>query len=233
MAESRLRRQKREALAASSRKLTPEERLKRAALMTSAAVKLRAAGLAALGSASIVRDAEPFQDINRVLIILRKLELPHALIGGWAVIVWGYLRTSEDIDLLVDLSSSRRRELLAALDADYEAQWLVGGEDDPIPGLVRAQPRSPENFPVDFIPARGRADLAALSRAVSVTAQGIKIPVVSPEDLIAMKLEAGGGQDYEDARRLLSVHKDRLDNALLNASCRDRHVLDGLALLRR
>jgi hypothetical protein len=57
MAESRLRRKKRDALAASWLKLTPGERMKRAALMTAAGKRLAAAGRAALDSASIVRDA--------------------------------------------------------------------------------------------------------------------------------------------------------------------------------
>lgn len=235
MAESRVRRQKRESLAASWRSLTPAQRLKRAAVMTSAGLKLRAAGLASRGKASIVRDAapEPFHDISRVLAVLRRLDLPHALIGGWAVVVWGFLRTSEDIDILIDLPASRRRELIAALGEDYEARWLAGGEDDPVSGLVRAAPRSMDGFPVDLLPARGRADRGALSRAVAVTVEGVSIPVVSAEDLIAMKLEAGGGQDYEDARRLLEVLKGALDEARLDASCLERRALERLALLRR
>lgn len=236
MADSRVRRHKRETLAASWRELSPEQRLTRASVMTAAGRKLRAAGLAARVKTSIVRDAAPdapFRNIERVLAVLRGLELPHALIGGWAVIVWGYLRTSEDIDLLIELPASRRRELIAALGEDYEAEWLAGGQDDPIPGLLRARPRSAEYFPVDLIPVRGRADRGTLSRAVRVAVEGISIPVVAPEDLIAMKLEAGGGQDYEDARRLLEVVKGGLDEARLAQSCRERRVLDRLALIRR
>lgn len=235
MAESRVRRQKRETLAASWRSLTPAQRLKRAAVMTAAGLKLRAAGLASRGKASIVRDAAsgPFHDIDRVLAVLRRLDLPHALIGGWAVIVWGFLRTSEDIDILVDLPASRRRELIAALNEEYEARWLAGGEDDPVSGLVRAAPRSTDRFPIDLLTARGRADRGALSRAIAVTVEGISIPVVSAEDLIAMKLEAGGGQDYADARRLLEVLKGGLDEARLEESCRERRAVDRLALIRR
>jgi predicted nucleotidyltransferase len=175
----------------------------------------------------------PFRDLDRILDILRKLNLPHALIGGWAVIAWGYLRTSEDIDFMVDLPTSQRHELLAALAEDYEAEWLAGGQDDPIPGLIRAHPRSADNFPVDIIPVRNSADRAALSRATTIVSEGVSIPVVIPEDLIAMKLEAGGGQDHVDARQLLHILKDRLDESRLFSSCGERKALDGLALLRR
>ena len=203
--------------------------------MTAAGKKLAAAGLASHGLASVVRDGAPtpFRDIHRVLLILQKLKLPHVLIGGWAVIAWGYLRASEDIDLMVDLPSSQRSELLAALAEDYKPEWHAGGQDDPIPGMIRAQPRSAGDFPVDLILPRGRVDRAAISRAVSITAEGITIPIARPEDLIAMKLEAGGGQDYEDAQRLLDVLKGRLDEMMLQEACKSRKVLDRLAFLRR
>ena len=58
-APSSLRRQKQESRAAYWRKLTPEKRLRRAAEMTAAGRKLRAAGLAALGLASLIGDASP------------------------------------------------------------------------------------------------------------------------------------------------------------------------------
>lgn len=55
MAESNLRRQKQKARSAYWAALSPEKRLRRAAQMTAAGRKLRAAGLAFLG-ASLVRE---------------------------------------------------------------------------------------------------------------------------------------------------------------------------------
>lgn len=60
-----------------------------------------------------------------------------------------------------------------------------------------------------------------------------RIPTVRPEDIIAMKLQAGGGLDYEDARALLQVQAQRLDEALPLEACTARRVLDRLVLLRR
>ncbi|MFI5360771.1 MAG: hypothetical protein ACHQ49_02275 [Elusimicrobiota bacterium] len=125
----------------------------------------------------------PFGELDDVLRLLKKMGLAHALIGGWAVITWGFLRASDDLDLMIELPVSRRKELLDALAAD-------------------------------------------------VAAEGVTIPVVRPEDLIAMKLEAGGGQDFEDVRRLLSVLAGKLDELLLKESCSARRVDDRLALCR-
>lgn len=57
MAESHLRRRKKESHEAAWGKLTPEQRLKRAATMSAAGLKLRDAGLAYLDKASLIRDA--------------------------------------------------------------------------------------------------------------------------------------------------------------------------------
>ena len=177
--------------------------------------------------------AAPFPELAAILRILRKLELPHALVGGWAVITWGFLRASDDLDLMVELPAARRKELINALSKDYRAEWREGGEGDPISGLIRALPKREGGFPVDFLIARSLSDRAALARAREVQVEGEVIPVVGPEDLIAMKLEAGGGQDFEDARRLLAVLAGTLDESRLNDSCRERKVLKRLGLLRR
>ncbi len=173
----------------------------------------------------------PFRELGEILAILEGLHLRHALIGGWAVIAAGAFRTSDDVDLLAELPASARKPLLKALSVKFEAEWRAPGEGDPIAGVVRAQPRS-EGLPVDILAAHGAADRNALTRARPVAVEGLVIPVVLPEDLIAMKLQAGGGQDYEDAKRLLALPSG-LDDSILRDACRRRRVLDRLALLGR
>ena len=173
----------------------------------------------------------PLAEIAAIASVLHCEAIAYALIGGWAVIAWGYLRTSDDFDLLIDLPASNRRRLLEALSGDWEAKWIEGGQDDPIPGLIRAKPKD-GGLPIDLLPVRGRHDRAALSRAIGVPVEGTSIPVVAPEDLIAMKIEAGGGQDYEDARRLMDILAGKLDMKTLRERCRERRVSDRLDLIR-
>ncbi len=171
-------------------------------------------------------------ELKAVLDVLRETGVVHALIGGWAVVAWGVVRASEDVDVLIELPTSRRKALLAALSRAFDAEWRQGEPGDPVPGLIRAQPKS-GGLPVDLLPARSNADIAALDRAKSVAVGALRIPIVTPEDLIAMKLEAGGGQDYEDVRRLLRVIADDLDQSQLKASCDARRVSDRLASLTK
>lgn len=172
----------------------------------------------------------PFRELAEVVEALRALRLAHALIGGWAVIASGAFRTSDDIDLLAELPASARKPLLKALAAGFFAEWREPGEGDPIAGLVRARPRA-DGLPIDILAAGSAADREVLKRARPVTVEGLTVPVALPEDLIAMKLQAGGGQDYEDARRLLALPSG-VDGQLLTESCRKRGVLDRLALIR-
>ena len=56
--------------------------------------------------------ASPADELARLTELLRSHKIPYALIGGWAVVSWGYLRASDDIDLLVDLPAAKRKPLL-------------------------------------------------------------------------------------------------------------------------
>ncbi|MBI5244730.1 MAG: hypothetical protein HY922_13760 [Elusimicrobia bacterium] len=93
--------------------------------------------------------------------------------------------------------------------------------DDPIPELLRLSPKKAGARPaIDFLPASRGFDSDALQRAVTVRLGNSAIPVVCREDLIAMKIAAGGGLDFQDARALLAIHAGTLDRGLLETSCR-------------
>lgn len=164
---------------------------------------------------------------------LEKLEIPHGLIGGWAVIAWGRVRATRDLDWLAVIPDSRRKEVLTALAPFGAAEWRAAGEDDPIAGLIRVVPADEEEAVLDILLAAKSADRKALSRCIQVELGKGSLPAVRPEDIIAMKLQAGGGLDYDDARELLRIQAGRLDETMLKEACRERRALDRLALIRR
>lgn len=179
------------------------------------------------------RPPDPLRRLRSSHETLESLDIPHGLIGGWAVIAWGRVRATRDLDWLAVIPSSRRKEVLAALAPFGTAEWREAGEDDPIAGLIRVVPADEEEAVLDILLASGGADRTALSRCIPVDLGGAPLPAVRPEDIIAMKLQAGGGLDYDDARELLRIHAGRLDEAMLETTCRERRVLDRLALIRR
>jgi len=169
-----------------------------------------------------------FEDaLANLSAIFQERGVAYALMGGLAVAAWGAPRATEDIDLLADLSPSE--ELDAALRArGFEVDWRRGGSDDPVPLLLRLRSRSgPE---VDVVCATRAWEREMLSRSIRLRfPQGLEIPVVAIEDLIVLKLMAGGPADLADVADLLQ-RADPLPDLEKKAAARG--VLDLLRQVR-
>ena len=190
--------------------------------------------LLASGSSPIPRMARArnvLDDLRLTHKVLKRLKIPHALIGGWATVAWGAVRATKDLDLLVLIGADDREPLKAAFERlEYEGEWRRGGIDDPIPELLRMTPRKEGMRPaIDFLPASKGFDYDAINRAVMVRLGQMSIPVVCREDLIAMKLSSGGGLDFQDVQAILDIHGKALDQELLENACRRLKVSQVLA----
>ena len=161
-----------------------------------------------------------------------QLTLRFALLGGLAVSTWGVIRATQDIDVIADCEPSPIRSLSLRAkikerleDLDSSVEWRVGDYDDPIPLLLRVK-LSPafQGVGADIIWAHKRWQRDALQRAIGVDVAGDQIPVLQPEDLILMKLEAGGPQDLLDVQELLSVSPPQLDVTRLKDSAKRLRV---------
>ena len=94
----------------------------------------------------------------------------------------------------------------------YTAEWRVGGTDDPIPLLLRVgMPRPAYGLGADILWAHKRWQREALQRTIALRVSRMEVFVLHPEDLILMKLEAGGPQDLLDVETLLSNPPAELD----------------------
>src|SRR5512138_3839142 len=141
--------------------------------------------------------------------------LRYALIGGYAVAVWGEIRATQDIDLLCSPGDIKR--LAGALNrACLKFEHRSGDTDDPIAEVVRID-LGDALFPfeVDVLAGIRGAPAGILERCVRISIEGHSVPVASAEDLIVLKLLAGAARDLEDARSIVQVHRNRLDTPLL------------------
>jgi len=127
------------------------------------------------------------------------------LIGGFAVSAWGYVRATDDVDFVANLTVSEVQKRLAAAGLashvrrgnvpDAEIPWCVEGK---IAGFTFEV--LPPLVPIDF------------QQAVTVRlAGGRPVRVVDLESLLRLKLRAGGPQDLLDVARLLRAHPERVD----------------------
>jgi hypothetical protein len=168
------------------------------------------------------RLAPALRELNRLLAAAAldlNTQLRFALLGGLAVSTWGVIRATQDIDFLADSDPSpiqnlALRDKLAKFieQQNCRAAWSVGDYDDPIPLLLKIElPASFGSVGADILWAHKGWQREALERAVGVEVEGDNIPVLHPEDLILMKLEAGGPQDFLDVQQLLSVAPPQLN----------------------
>ncbi|MDI3281623.1 MAG: hypothetical protein QJR13_09655, partial [Bacillota bacterium] len=68
---------------------------------------------------------------------------------------------------------------------------------------------------IELLVARRQYELEALARARREEFQGISLAVAAPEDLIILKLSAGGPQDLYDVAGILQVQAGRLEEDYL------------------
>lgn len=165
--------------------------------------------------------------LARLVAVFQQRRVPCALMGGLAVAAWGAPRATEDIDLLADASPSP--ELNAALRAaGFEAEWRRGDPDDPIPLLLRL--RSASGPEIDVVCATRLWEREMLNRSIRVRIPGgLETPVIALEDLIVLKLMAGGPGDLVDIADLLerASHLPELDKRAA-----ERGVLELLRQIR-
>jgi hypothetical protein len=134
------------------------------------------------------------------------------LFGAQAALIHGVSRLTADVDATVWWDPAQAEALLAVLGAngfesrstspDFIARTRV------VP-LVHAATR----MQVDLVLGGPGLEELFLQRAVERDVEGVRVPVATAEDLIAMKVLGGRAKDLDDVRALLAANAGRLDLA--------------------
>ena len=178
---------------------------------------------------------------ERVAIIAASLGIDTALIRAYALAAHGYVRGSLDIDLASVVDLAKLTELQRALEAVGLSTKLNRPDDqDPLGGKLviwervdeegePVEPTEVVNFLNPFAP-RTTPATRAIGNAMSLDEKpGLKYPRL--EDLIALKLDAGGPQDLVDVIALLACNPEA-DRELIRATCKEYgfDVIDDLII---
>lgn len=127
-----------------------------------------------------------------------------ALIGGFAVAAWGVPRATQDFDFAAVIGSSDPQAVAASLGGRYEA----GDPDDPLRGVIHLSVGAGQkSIPLQLVlfpPAL--ADLI-FRHVEPVLLMEHRVPVVSWQVLLLLKLYAGGPQDRIDADHILRARQ--------------------------
>jgi len=129
------------------------------------------------------------KEIVRVCKALNSEGVKYVVVGGCAVILHGYYRTTHDIDLLVDSSIENIRRLKKALKEIFKSDEISEIRDVDIDqyAVVRFAPES-EEIVIDMIGKIGKIDFKmAMQDIEEIELEGIKIPVCGLSTLIETK----------------------------------------------
>ena len=137
--------------------------------------------------------------------VLRARKVRWYLFGAQAAIVYGSPRMTMDVDVTVAVLPEAVRPLVDALlgagfasrTDDLEAFFARSR----VVPLVHVRTR----MPLDLVVARDSLAMAFLDRARTVDLGRLKVPVISPEDLVIAKLFANRPRDLEDVRAVLET----------------------------
>lgn len=131
------------------------------------------------------------------------------LIGALAVSAHARPRATKDIDFLV----SAEKDFFFKLFPDilkqhgYQLKVYKGGLDDPVNGLIRIYDKEDKTEIADIIPVLWNWQDEIVAGSEKIELLGVSIPVARIEDLIVLKLKAGGPQDLLDVEELIKAAK--------------------------
>jgi hypothetical protein len=151
--------------------------------------------------------------------VFDSLSIPHALIGGLAVAVWGEPRATLDADWLVWVPAEALEPAIASLGEQLQLMT-----SDPLAFVrqTRVLPaKSSRQVRCDIVFGTLPWEKRAIARAQPKQVAGRQVPVAAIEDLILMKLISEREQDRGDARRLLRRFAARLEWASIESQSRE------------
>ena len=169
--------------------------------------------------------------IGNISIKAAEQNLPFLLIGGYAVMAHGYIRTTEDVDLLVRKNQA--------------AEWRKIIEDLGFPvfstneNFMQFSPAPDINLKLDLMFARDETFDLMLAEAKLTTTSGLTAKVVSLPHLFALKCHAFRSKphralkDIVDVVELVKINRLDLNEPSLRNTLIEHGGQDFYELLKR
>lgn len=168
-----------------------------------------------------IRASSSLHLLNLVGQVLSESGVRWGAIGALAVAYHGWVRASMDADALITLRGSGidTEELKRRLiDKGFHVDFREGDSEDPLGFVYRIQDDGGNQ--VDLIGGIRKLDPKFFDRIIRTELNGIGIRISSAEDLLALKLFAGGPLDLEDAAGMLNVLGSAVDRTLVADLCK-------------
>lgn len=148
--------------------------------------------------------AENFSPFEKLLVELARARVDFAVVGGVAVSLNGFVRATDDLDIIVRDDAENVSKLLQQL-RNWGEGWareLSVDEFQPQEGSIRVC----EDFDLDiFTRMRGKSLEDFRPRLRYVKSGSVPIPYIAPEDLIWLKEQSWREKDRMDVFALKEI----------------------------
>jgi len=176
--------------------------------------------------------ADPIELAQKIASILLPLNIPYVVGGSVASSLLGENRSTQDLDLVIDLEAQTAQRLIDAMSGEF---YISDSAVTEAIAKSRTAPRE-SSFNVIYLPSMEKADIfvmgsddpfsaSVMSRRQLYPVNGLQeegIYIYSPEDIVLQKLSwykliPGGSQkQWRDVLGVLKVQGERVDLAYLN-----------------
>ena len=140
------------------------------------------------------------KDFKEFIALLNKLDVRYIVIGGYAVVYHGYVRSTNDIDIWIDIHETNIEKLLRALN-EFGFSSLNIKRTDFSPNQI-IQLGYPPNR-IDLITTPAGVDFEACFKSKeSVVIDDISINIIDLQNLIKAKKASNRTRDLADIEEL-------------------------------
>lgn len=157
--------------------------------------------------------------------IFRKFNIQYTLIGAYAVAIWGIARATQDIDFLARIPQEKMSQIIKIFKLKgFKTEVNIGDAKDPIAGVLKLIYTHNKTEEVIDILLGIRKSPDIFKRTKKIDILGLKIPVISPEDLIITKILAGGPLDIEDTKNIINIMENAIDSNYIKTFCKKNNL---------
>jgi hypothetical protein len=154
----------------------------------------------------------------KIVKILDDLKISYAVTGGYAISVWGRVRSTFDIDVVIEVFHLQIKSFYQALKKISRLSYV--DENSMVAAIERESEfnfiHGESGIKIDFfIAGRDPSSKLELERRIPKKIKGQVVYFISPEDLILSKLRwyqtSQSERQLQDVESVVKIQKDKLD----------------------